>query len=298
MASDDATFGTTPEGGPDLVSSFRAAREVTRRHAKSFYFASHALPPGKRREAYAIYAFCRHVDDEVDRAPDGAAVAAALERQRTLLDGLAAGRFGGLAWAPAFVATWRKAGIPRAYFDDLLLGMTLDRGAVRIANWAELDRYCYHVAGVVGLIMTHVFTPERAPELFARARDLGTAMQLTNILRDVGEDLRLDRIYLPTAELAEYGVTEAGLRAGRVTEAFRALMTFQIARAREYYRASEPGIVRLPADGTRRTAWMMADIYGAILGEIEKAGYRVFDRRAKTSLAQKCLLAFGAWRKA
>ena len=280
-----------------LARSFEACREITRRHAKSFYFSSHALPAGKRREAYAVYAFCRHVDDEVDRAPDAAAVAAALDRQRTLLDALEAGNFGGLAWAPAFVATWRKAAIPRAYFDDLLVGMTLDRGAVRIANWAELDRYCYHVAGVVGLVMTHVFTPERDPELFARARDLGTAMQLTNILRDVGEDLRLDRIYLPSSELAEYEVAEADLRAGRVTGNFRALMKFQIARARAYYRSSEPGIVRLPADGTRRTAWMMADIYGAILGEIEKAGYQVFDRRAKTSLARKCALALGALRK-
>jgi phytoene synthase len=145
--------------------------------------------------------------------------------------------------------------------------------------------------------MTHIFTPERDPELLARARDLGTAMQLTNILRDVGEDLRLDRIYLPATELTQYGVAEADLRAGQVTEEFRALMRFQFARARDYYRSAEPGIVRLPADGTRRTAWTMANIYGAILGEIEKADYRVFDRRAKTSLAQKCVLAFGAWRK-
>lgn len=279
------------------AASFEAARAVTRRHAKSFYFASHALPAAKRREAYAVYAFCRHVDDEVDRAPDGAAVAAALDRQRTLLDDFEKGELRGLPWAPAFVATWRKAAIPRAYFDDLLVGMTLDRGAVRIADWDGLDRYCYHVAGVVGLIMTHVFTPERDPELLARARDLGTAMQLTNILRDVGEDLRLDRIYLPAAELAEYGVAEADLRAGAVTDAFRSLMKFQIVRARDYYRRAEPGIVRLPGDGTRRTAWMMADIYGAILGEIQKAGYDVFSRRVGTSLARKCVLAFGAWRK-
>ena len=195
--------------------SVSACREITARHAKSFYFASHALPRGKREAAYAIYAFCRHVDDEIDLATRPEAVEEALEQQRTLLDRLESGGGADLAedlpWAPAFVAAWRWAAVPRIYFEDLLVGMTLDQARVRIQDWPELDRYCYHVAGVVGLIMTHLFVPSPDDALLARARDLGTAMQLTNILRDVGEDGRRDRVYLPATELAEFEVGEAEL---------------------------------------------------------------------------------------
>lgn len=270
---------------------------MTRRHARSFYYASHSLPRGKRQAAYAVYAFCRHVDDAVDLAPDGAALAAALDRQRTLLDDLERGRAGSLPWAPAFIAVWRWARIPRRYLEDLLAGMAMDRGRVRLQNWAELERYCYHVAGVVGLVMTHVFLREPEERLLLPARDLGTAMQLTNILRDVGEDFSRDRVYLPADELAAHGVTEADLAAGRVTPAWRAFMAVQIARARDHYRRAEPGIDALPRDGTRRTVWTMREVYGGILGRIEAAGSDVFTRRARVGAAGKALLAFRAWRK-
>jgi phytoene synthase len=280
-------------------AAWAACRAITRRHARSFYFASHALPPGKRRAAYAVYAFCRHVDDQVDRAPDAAAVAAALEAQRGLLDALEQGTGVALRlpWAPAFVAVWREAAIPRAWLEDLLTGMTLDRGEVRVATWEELDRYCYHVASVVGLIMTRVFAADPDDALLARAADLGTAMQLTNILRDVGEDYRMGRVYLPQEELARFGVSEAYFAAGRVTDNFRRLMEFQISRARDYYLRSEPGIGRLPNDGTRRTVWTMREVYAAILGRIERNGCDVFTRRARVGLGGKLALAARAWGK-
>jgi len=296
-----------PPASPSLddgsySASIRACREITRRHARSFYFSSHALPAGKRAAAYAIYAFCRHVDDQIDLAEDDAAATAALDRQRTLLDELETGgaAMAELPWAPAFVAVWKQYRIPRRYFDELLLGMTLDRGKVRIADWEELDRYCYLVAGVVGLIMTHLFVPleELNRELLQRAAALGTAMQLTNILRDVGEDYARDRVYLPRTELESYGVTEADLAEGRTTKAFDRLMAFQIARARLYYLRSESGIALLPGAGTRRTVWMMREIYAAILERIEANGYDVFTRRARVNLAGKLALALRAWRKA
>ncbi len=285
--------------GP-YAASIRVCRGITRRHARSFYFSSHALPADKRAAAYAIYAFCRHVDDQIDLAEDDAAAAAALERQRTLLDELENGGAAGLPWGYAFVAVWKHYGIPRRYFDDLLLGMTLDRGKVRIADWEELERYCYLVAGVVGLIMTHLFVPkaELTRELLQRAASLGTAMQLTNIVRDIGEDYARDRIYLPRTELESYEVSEADLAGGRVTKAFERLMAFQIARARLHYLRSESGIAHLPGKGTRRTVWMMREIYAAILGRIEANGYDVFTRRARVNLAGKLVLALRAWRKA
>jgi len=291
---------STSASGP-YQASIRACREITRRHARSFYFSSHALPAGKRAAAYAIYAFCRHVDDQIDLAEDDAAAAAALERQRTLLDELEQGRGAGaeLPWAYAFVAVWRHYEIPRRYFDELLLGMTLDRGKVRIADWEELDRYCYLVAGVVGLIMTHLFVPKERldRELLQRAAALGTAMQLTNILRDVGEDYARDRVYLPRTELEAYHVTETDLAGGHVTNPFVRLLDFQIARARLYYLRAESGIALLPDDGTRRTVWMMREIYAAILGRIERNGHDVFTRRARVGLAGKIVLALRAWRR-
>ena len=278
-----------------LDTSFRACRAITRHHAKSFYLASHALPRGKRLAAYAIYAFCRHIDDEIDHAPNPAAVTAALHRQRTLLHTLEKGQAQNLPWAPAFLVTCRWANIPRTHLEDLLIGMTLDQGPVRLADWPALDRYCHHVAGVVGHIMTHLFVHNPDQELLTHAHHLGTAMQLTNILRDIGEDLGRNRIYLPASELAEHRVTENDLRAKHLTENFRNLMRFQIARARDFYLRAEPGIARLPNDGTQHTVRTMSKTYAAILDQIEKNNYDIFTQRARVSLPRKIILAYRAW---
>ena len=127
------------------------------------------------------------------------------------------------------------------YFEDLLTGVEMDRGRVRSQTWEELDRYCYHVAGVVGLIMVHVLT-EPAPELLKPARDLGTAMQLTNILRDIDEDWQRDRLYLPARRAGKIRPHRGGHRPKRLGDPFRAMMRFQIGRARAYYSYAEPGI--------------------------------------------------------
>ncbi len=273
---------------------------MTRHHAKTFYFASHVLPPQKRSDAYAVYAFCRYVDDEVDLAADEESRARAIQKLKVLLniayspDTPVVGRENPLRWLPAFTETFRRRAIPKCYFEDLITGVEMDLGRVRLKDWPELDKYCYHVASVVGLIMVHVLT-EPAPELLRPARDLGTAMQLTNILRDVGEDWQRDRVYLPADELERYGISEEDLANQRNDEMFRAMMRTQVDRARDYYRAAEPGILALPDDGSRFCARLMSTVYGAILDEIERADYQVFDRRARVSLPRKLWLAAGAY---
>jgi phytoene synthase len=273
---------------------------MTRHHAKTFYFASHVLPPHKRADAYAVYAFCRYVDDEVDLAPDEEARHRAIGRLEDLLRAAYAAEesapapYDALPWLTAFRETAQRRAIPAKYFEDLIEGVEMDLGRVRIKDWPELDTYCYHVASVVGLIMVHVMT-EPAPELLRPARDLGTAMQLTNILRDIGEDWQRDRVYLPSDELVRHHVSEADLANHRCDERFRALMREQIDRAREFYRAAEPGILKLPNDGSRYCARLMSTVYGAILDEIERADYQVFDRRVSVSMPRKLWLATKAY---
>jgi phytoene synthase len=279
-----------------LSTSRDICRQLTRHHAKSFYFASHVLPSQKRNDAYAVYAFCRHVDDQVDLAPDEKARLRAIADLTHLLNAAYSAEectdclVRSLPWLTAFRETIHRRAIPAIYFEDLLQGVEMDRGQVRLQTWEELDLYCYRVASVVGLIMVHVLT-EPSPELLRPARDLGTAMQLTNILRDIAEDWRRDRIYLPAVEMEKFGLTADDIAKERMSEPFRAMMRFQIGRARAYYDRAEPGIIELPADGSRFCARLMKSIYGAILSEIERADYNVFRGRVKTSFARKLGLA-------
>lgn len=160
----------------------------------------------------------------------------------------------------------------------------------RFATWADLEIYCYRVASVVGLIMTHIFGATSTEALRHAAR-LGTAMQLTNILRDVGEDLRMGRVYLPQDELRAFGVSEAMLAAGVVTPELEALLRFQIARARELYADADQGIPMIPDDGSRISTRLMSGLYARILHGIERNRYDVLTRRAHVPLSMKLLIA-------
>jgi len=279
-----------------LSASREACRCMTRHHAKTFYFASHVLPAQKRSDAYAVYAFCRYVDDQIDLAPDEPARLRAFTELRQLLETSYVSTpqleifKRHLPWLEGFLETIQRRSIPQNYFEDLLIGVEMDRGQVRLQTWDELDKYCYHVASVVGLIMVHVLT-EPSPELLKPARDLGTAMQLTNILRDIHEDWQRDRLYLPSDELEKFGVNAEDIARERITDAFRAMMRFQIGRARAYYSYAEPGIAALPGDGSRFCARLMSTIYGAILDEIERADYQVFRGRVRVSFLRKLWLA-------
>ncbi|HEX8911159.1 MAG TPA: phytoene/squalene synthase family protein [Humisphaera sp.] len=302
------------ESDPLDRTAFLAARDVCARHARSFHFASHFLPVPKRYAAYAVYAFCRMLDDAVDAleapgetASGGAAsprdVEASLRRFATALDRayerepervpLDAGEQA-LALR-AFALTVRRYAIPKAHFEELALGCRMDLTVTRYDTWADLQTYCYRVAGVVGLVMCSVFglRDERAR---ANAVRMGDAMQLTNILRDVGEDWGRGRLYLPREDLDRFGYTEADVARGVVDDRFRQLMAFEVDRARRMFRDGADGLCALPDDGSRLTASAMAVIYAGILGAIERRGYDVYTGRAHLTAGEKVRRLPAAWR--
>ena len=275
----------------DEGRGLRVCRRVTRHHARTFYFASHGLPRRVRDHAYAVYGFCRWADDGVDCASDAADAARRLNHAREVLD-LAYGRGPAADGVIAFRRTVRQRGIPRHLFDSLLDGMAMDLSIARYADFPALDLYCYRVAGVVGLMMTHVFG-FRHERCLPRAVALGTAMQLTNILRDVREDFDRGRVYLPGDELARFGVTEGQIAEGRVDDRWLAFLRFQIARARAYYEQAEAGIPDLIGSSSRLTVRLMGRLYGGILGAIESQGGDVFSRRAHVPLRRKLRVLAG-----
>jgi len=276
-----------PALSPDLFASHAAARAVTREHARTFYFASHVLGPAVQRDAYAVYACCRSIDDAIDRAA-GRGESMRPEVAGEILERAfgSGGNRPGEEWMPAFRETAERKKIQRKWFQDLAVGVAGDAGPVDLRTWEELDLYCYRVAGTVGLMMMRVFGLEDETAE-PRALDLGRGMQLTNILRDVAEDAAAGRIYLPAKEREEYGVEREALLQGRPSGRWKAFMEFQVARAREQYRKSEPGIGQLAAGGPRLATWLMRELYAGILDPIESSGYDVFSRRHGLTLGQK-----------
>ena len=282
-------------GSALLEASAAFCHRQTRQHARSFYFASVALPRDKKRAAYAVYAFCRHADDLVDRAGPSADIGATLNRISDTFDRMTAGKLREPPFAPAFAWAVQRFGIEKQPFLDLLQGVAMDLGPVRIADWPRLRHYCYHVASVVGLMMARIFELRDAASR-ERAIDLGLAMQLTNILRDVGEDYRMGRVYLPADEMRAHDVTDADLAADSASPNLKGLLRAQAARAKEYYVRAEAGIPLLSDDGSQFTVWLMRHVYAGILDEIERMDYEILKRRASTSFGRKLLLAARAWR--
>jgi phytoene synthase len=275
--------------------SYTFCEALTRKHARSFHLASRALPRRKQLDAFAVYAFCRIADDAVDLAPDEAAQRDALLQLRQWLAGVYGGTPPAEPWVPALCETIERCHLPRSWFEDLLTGLTLDQGRVRIADWPALRHYCYHVASVVGLLMTRVFVGER-PDLEPYAIELGIALQLTNIVRDVKEDASLDRIYLPADEMTAFGVSEADIFESRLTPALHALLRHQMKRAEQFYTSCEPGIRGLPNDGSQLAVQLMRTLYAAILDEVEKRELNVFAGRAVVRPLRKATLVYQAWR--
>lgn len=275
-----------------LRREYAAAKAICRRHARSFYFSSFFLGRKKRKHAYAVYAFCRGIDDAVD-VGDPAKVDERYAAFARTLDSVYEGELD-VSGMPeeqrqalrAFADTVRVCGIPKKYFLDLAHGCRMDLTVSRYASWAELETYCYHVAGVVGLIMCCVFglEDERAR---ANAVTMGNAMQLTNILRDVQEDWERGRVYLPGDELEKFGVTEQQIASRLMTSGLREMMKFQVGRARSLFMEGAAGLTALPNDGSRLTACAMAVIYAGILGAIERQNFDPFAGRARLSFGEK-----------
>jgi phytoene synthase len=264
-------------------------------HSKTFFLSSLFLAPEKRRAVWAVYAFCRTADDIVDRvAPAGDRLAAIAAWEQGLLDAYAglADDPTGPASAPiyaAFADAARRFDIPIEPALDLLRGARMDVTVRRYETYDELREYCYLVASTVGLLVMPVLgTISPAAARYGIA--LGRAMQMTNILRDVGEDARMGRIYLPLEDLRGFGCTEASVLDGVVDERFRELMRFEIARVRLMYAQAEPGIALL-APESRYTVQLALSLYRRILERIEANRYDVFTRRAYVPLRSKLLAA-------
>ena len=258
----------------------------------SFYYSFLFLSPKRRRAITALYAFCREVDDVVDETSDPQVAGAKLAWWRAEIANLAAGKAQhpvSLALAP-FV---EKFDITAARLNEIIDGMEMDLAQTRYLDWRALEHYCYHVAGVVGLLAAGIFGYRDARTL-DYAKDLGIAFQLTNIIRDVGEDARKNRVYLPVEDLQRFGVPAADVLQAKETPAFRSLMEFEAERARGYYgkamSALPPGDRR-----TQRPGLIMAAIYRTLLDEIQREGFQVLTRRTSLTPLRKFWIAWRTW---
>jgi 15-cis-phytoene synthase len=266
----------------DLEALYTEAASVTAVGSKSFYFATRLFPPRLARYAHSVYWFCRHTDDLVDEAASreiGQAELNSWEAQTRLA---LAGRSIPNPLLRLFAHTCQECGIPEEYPLELIAGVRMDLHQQRYATFDELRVFCYRVASCVGLMMCHVIgfrDPALEESGKQEAIDLGIAMQLTNILRDVGSDLKLGRIYFPQEDMQRFGVSEADLHAAKATEPFVALMRFEMERARTYYERAHGGIVKLNPEG-RFAVEIAARVYAGILRRIERNRFDVFERRA------------------
>lgn len=271
-----------------LRLGFRRAKEITRKFARTFYLASLFLPSKKKYASYAIYALCRISDETVDSG-DGRNRESELKSLEEKISGACSGSSTADPLLAAFSHTLKRYRIPKEYFDALIRGMRMDLEITRYPDFSSLQEYCYNVAGVVGLIMLKVFGYKDS-HAEGYAVKLGIAMQLTNILRDIKEDLCRKRLYLPQDELSEFKVSEKQLSEGRLDENFRKFMRFQIERCRAFYRESLEGVGLIESRICRFTVLCMGGIYSAILENIEKNGYDVFRRRACAGKLKKILM--------
>jgi phytoene synthase len=296
----------------EIEKAYKYCESVTKNHAKSFYFAAKFLPKSKQKPIYALYALCRHVDDEVDEAEvrSEAEAIAAVNNWKAKLDKIYETRTQKvrsegevedqslktkdqnlvlLAWSDLLENYKIAQNLPL----ELMTGVLQDTHTKRYETFEELYVYCYRVASTVGLMSSEIFgySGEKTLEY---AEALGIAMQLTNILRDVKEDAAMDRIYLPQEDLRKFSVKESQILAGEMNENFVEMMNFQIERARKYYTKAEQGIPFLEKD-TRFTVLLAARLYSKILNQIEKQNYNVFSKRAHINFRQKVFSIPNIW---
>lgn len=287
----------------------QVCQRIVRQHARTFHLASIFLPPPKRRAAFALYAFCRVADDIVDRADrarcdgstaDPGVIAALAEHEQKLLETLA-----GRPSDPVFSELHRvmgEFGVPAAVLSELMDGVAMDLKPVRYETWPELATYCEGVAASVGEMCTWVFGVQGDSQVrtvaLRYARTLGLAMQLTNILRDVGEDARRGRCYLPLQDLATFGITASEILDGSLVATdsrWQRFMQQQVARARALYEAAMPGIPLLAPDA-QRCAWACAIGYSGILGAVERIGYDSLTQRARLGTSARLRVLARVWR--
>ena len=274
---------------PDQYCQDKAAKS-----GSSFYYSFRFLPANKRRAITALYAFCREVDDVVDECSDANVARTTLNWWRNEVAAIYNGKPQHPV-AQALVPIVSQFRLAQEHLLEIIDGMEMDLDQPRYADFKSLQLYCYRVASAVGLLSVEIFgyTDRRTLKY---AHDLGIAFQLTNIIRDVGEDARRNRIYLPMDEMEQFGVTAADILNGRETENFQRLMEFQIERARRYYRQA---LEHLPAADRKaqRTGLIMATIYQATLNQVVASGCHVLKERVSLTPGYKLWLALKAWLK-
>jgi len=296
----------------EIKQAYEYCRKITKTHAKSFYFAAKFLPKHKQKVVYPIYAFCRHIDDEIDEIGERSESEAirTVENWKQKLEKVYEGReeLERTREAPKretinqnlVLTAWKDLlkvyKIPPNLPLELMQGVLMDTQINRYETFDELYVYCYRVASTVGLMSSEIlgYSDKKALKY---AEAMGVAMQLTNILRDVKQDLAMNRIYLPQEDLQTFGVTEKQLFDNEINGNFVDLMRFQIARARDFYQIGENGISLLEQD-SRFTVLLASRIYSRILDEIEGHNYDIFSRRASTTLTQKIISLPKIWRAA
>ena len=275
---------------PDEYCQQRAASS-----GSSFYYSFLFLPPKRRRAITALYAYCREVDDVVDECEDAQIAATKLAWWRLELERLYAGQPEHPV-TRALLPILSEFNLPQEQLLEIIDGMEMDLQQARYADFTALSLYCYRVASVVGLLAAEIFGyTDRKTQKYAH--DLGMAFQLTNIIRDVGEDARRGRIYLPQDELQRFDVPVADILNARQTDNFRRLMEFQIERAEHYYTQA---MSELPAADRKAQlpGLVMAAIYRALLDEIKRDGCQVLSQRTSLTPLRKLWLAWRTWIKA
>ena len=260
----------------------------------SFYYSFLFLPPNRRRAITALYAFCREVDDVVDECSDPQLAASKLTWWRHELDHLYAGQPQHPV-TQALQAVLPEFSLPQEQLREIIDGMEMDLQQTRYLDFKALSLYCYRVASVVGLLAAEIFGYTDRQTL-KYAHDLGMAFQLTNIIRDVGEDARRGRVYLPIDELKRFDVPVSDILNARHSENFRKLMEFQIERAEQYYAQA---MSQLPATDrkTQRPGLVMAAIYRTLLDEIKRDNCQVLSQRTSLPPLRKLWIAWRTWIK-
>ncbi|TAE59201.1 MAG: phytoene synthase [Nostocales cyanobacterium] len=285
--------------------SYKLCQELTAKYAKTFYLGTLLMSPAKRQSVWAIYAWCRRTDELVDGPAAARTTPETLEKWEKQLESIFAGHPLD-NYDVALVDTLQRFPLDIQPFRDMIAGQRMDLYRSRYETFEDLYLYCYRVAGTVGLMSTTIMGIDTSiytapwhryqqPYLpIDEAIALGIANQLTNILRDVGEDARRGRIYLPLEDLAKFNYSEEELFQGVLDDRWRALMKFQIQRAREFYTKADRGITYLAPDA-RWPVWAASMLYGQILDVIERNDYQVFSQRAYVPQLQKLRTLPAAW---
>ena len=264
-------------------------QQKTAQSGSSFYYSFLFLPPERRRAITALYAFCREVDDTVDETSDASVARIKLAWWRTEISTM----YKGTPTHPVTQALQPHIAaydLKEEHLQAIVDGMEMDLDQSRYLDYPGLQKYCWRVAGVVGILSASIFGYKN-PQTLAYAEKLGLAFQLTNIIRDVGDDARKGRIYLPVNELQQFNVTAADILNFRHSEKFEALMKFQAERAQRTY---DEALALLPKEDRRaqRPGLMMAAIYRTLLDEIQRDGYHVLNQRISLTPLRKLWLAW------